>query len=88
MQKGIHTICDGNSIPFYSKAYDGNVSDMVMNCDSIEFLNSHTDIGDRLLIADCKMVAGDIIGRMLELGTYFIMKVSTKFSGKIMQERG
>ena len=29
MQKEIHTICDGNGIPVYSKAYDGNVSDMV-----------------------------------------------------------
>ena len=86
MQKEIHTICDGNGIPVYSKAYDGNVSDMVMNRDSIEFLDSHTDIGDRLLIADCKMAAGDIIGRMLEVGTHFITKVPTNFSGKIRDD--
>lgn len=86
MQKEIHTICDGNGIPVYSKAYDSNVSDMVMNRDSIEFLNSHTDIGDRLLIADCKMAAGDIIGRMLEVGTHFITKVPTNFSGKIRDD--
>lgn len=86
MQKEIHTICDGNGIPIYSKAYDGNVSDMVMNRDSIEFLNSHTDIKDRLLIADCKMAAGDIIGRMLDVGTHFITKVPTNFSGKIRDD--
>ena len=86
MQKEIHTICDGNGIPVHSRVYDGNVSDIEMNRDSIEFLSSHTDIENRVLIADCKLAVGDIIERLLDVRTHFITKVPTNFSEKIRDD--
>lgn len=86
MQKEIHTICDGNGIPVHSRVYDGNVSDIEMNRDSIEFLRTHTDIENRVLIADCKLAVGDIIERLLDVRTHFITKVPTNFSEKIRDD--
>jgi len=86
MQKEIHTICDGNGIPVQSRVYDGNVSDIEMNRDSIEFLDTHTDIENRLLIADCKLAVSDIIKKLLDVRTHFITKVPTNFSEKIRDD--
>ena len=83
MQKNIHTVTGGHGVLAYSRPYDGNVSDVEMNRDAIEFLKDEVDPKKSVVTGDCKMAVSDIIDRMIELGFGFVTKVPESFNNKV-----
>jgi transposase len=83
LQYSAATVTDGDRILEYCKAYSGNTSDVVMNRDTLDFLRKCVDPAENTVIADCKLVTGDLITALIEMNMGFISKLPEKFSGNI-----
>ena len=85
-QKNVQAICDGNELLMTTRCYDGNISDVVMDMDSLDLLAKHIDCSRSYVCADCKLaMAGPILKTInLELG--FVTKCPQKFADLIRDD--
>ena len=83
LQKNVQAICDGNGLLAMTRCYDGNVSDIEMNRDSLEFLEKHIDCSRSYVCADCKLATSDIILRMMDMDLGFVTRCPLNFADKI-----
>lgn len=83
MQKNVHAVTNGNGVLRTSRPYKGNVSDMTMNDDMIEFLADRVDADKVVISADCKLANNVTIGRLLGLGWGFVTKAPSNFNGLV-----
>jgi len=83
MQKNIHAVTNGNGVLRTSKPYGGNVADMTMNNDMIEFLVNRVDPDKVVISADCKLANNVTVDRLLGLGWGFVTKAPSNFNGLV-----
>lgn len=86
LQYNAATITDGDRIIEYCKAYSGNVSDTVMDSETIDFLKGHVDPEQDTVIADCKLVNTSLITKLNGMGMGFVSKVPAIFSQKVQAD--
>lgn len=68
-------IVDGDRILNSFRPYDGNVSDVTMNKDALEFLSDMNDVKERIYVADCKLATAGILDRMDGMGIGYVTKI-------------
>ena len=83
MQKNVQAICDGNGLLATTRCYDGNVSDVVMDLDSLDFLAKHIDCSQSYICADCKLAMAGPILKTIDLDLGFVTKCPQRFADKI-----
>jgi len=77
------TVTDGDRILEYCKAYSGNASDAVMNRNTLDFLKASLDPRENTVVADCKLVNGQLITELNGMGMGFISRLPSSFSDKL-----
>ena len=82
-QKNVQAICDGNGLLMTTRCYDGNVSDVVMDMDSLDFLAKHIDCSRSYVCTDCKLAMAGPILKTIDLDLGFVTKCPLKFADKI-----
>ena len=83
LQKNVQAICDGNGLLVSSRCYDGNVSDVIMDMDSLDFLARHIDCSESYICADCKLASAGLILRTMDLDLGFVTKCPLNFADRI-----
>ena len=83
LQKNVQAICDGNGLLAVTRPYDGNVSDIVMNTDSLDFLAKHIDCSQSYICADCKLATAGLILKTMDLDLGFVTKCPLSFADRI-----
>lgn len=84
LQYEMQAITDSNNIIRYMRPYDGNVSDSVMDADTIEWFGERFTPEDRrnmTLVGDCKLPTAANMSRMMDLGMRFVSKCAENFKG-------
>ena len=85
-QKNVQAICDGNGLLMTSRCYDGNVSDVVMDMDSLDFLSKHIDCSRSYVCADCKLALAGPILKTIDLDLGFVTKCPQRFADLIRDD--
>ena len=80
----MQAVTDSNEIIRYMKPYDGNVSDSVMDADTIEWFGENFTAEERrrmTVVGDCKLPTAANMCRMMDLEMRFISKCADNFKG-------
>ena len=85
-QKNVQAICDGNGLLMTTRCYDGNVSDVVMDMDSLDFLAKHIDCSRSYVCADCKLALAGPILKTIDLDLGFVTKCPQRFANLIRDD--
>ena len=80
VQKNVHAVTNGKGVLRTAKAFGGNVSDMAMNNDTVEFLVGKVNPEKVIVSADCKLANSVTIDRLLELNWGFVTKAPSNFN--------
>ena len=83
LQKNVQAICDGNGLLVSSRCYDGNVSDISMDMDSLDFLAKHIDCSRSYVCADCKLATSGLISKMMDMDLGFVTRCPLNFADRI-----
>ena len=70
-----YAIVDGDRILNSFRPYDGNVSDVTMNKDALDFLSELDDVKERVYVADCKLATAGILDRMDGMEIGYVTKI-------------
>lgn len=82
LQYELQIVTDSNRVIRYMRPYDGNVSDSVMDRDTISDLARIFSEKERegiVLVGDCKLATADNIGLMIDSGFGFVSKCAVNF---------
>lgn len=77
---------DGDGLPVYMKAYDGNKDDTMMISEAVRYIERM--MGDRRIVAvgDSKMVTKELVSHMVEVETLFVSKSPKTFSKDVASD--
>lgn len=75
VQYNAYGIADGDRILSTAKPYDGNISDVTMNKDALDFLEEKTSAKDLVFVADCKLATAGILDRMDGMNIGYVTKI-------------
>lgn len=74
---------DGDGIPVYMKAHDGNTDDTTMISMAVRFVEKLMESETIVAVGDGKMVTKDMVRHMMAVGTRFASKPPQKFADNV-----
>lgn len=84
-QYSLFVVTDSNGIPRYMRPYSGNVSDVVMTRNALEFIETSCsdDLAKIVFIGDSKMMCKDTMDLVARIGIGFVSRCPENFGGNL-----